>query len=438
MIQGVSYALFEDRVLDPGERPDAQPQRRGVQDRRIPRLSPRSRRSSFRSGRASTTRSRPESASRPRSRPPPPSPTPSRTPSGAPITPSSRRSRRRSCSPPWTRLQNGEGRPVMKPFTLVHAKYARRGLPRVGQAGHGAQGRGRRPARPHEGRLRQPEGRRLDRRRRGPRSHRGRPSGEDRGARHAGLDRRQPRDDQALPRAGRRGRRRRDAPDPQHGDARRQPLPEAPLLVLPPRGVRLPQEGRRGLLRARRARTASTRSSTRTFSAAAFTRRRPGRRSPPTARTLEVVSAKGKRSLPIDKFFYRPTEDPKVENTLVPGEIVESVVDPAPRPRGRGRSTGSSRRRSRSTGRSSRPPWCCRSREARSRTRASSSARSRPMPYRSQEARSRPQRREARAGDREARGRGGGPGTAKPLSQNAYKVRLARVELERALREAFA
>jgi len=27
---------------------------------------------------------------------------------------------------------------------------------------------------------------------------------------------------------------------------------------------------------------------------------------------------------------------------------------------------------------------------------------------------------------------------AKPLSQNAYKVRLARIELERALREAFA
>ncbi len=28
--------------------------------------------------------------------------------------------------------------------------------------------------------------------------------------------------------------------------------------------------------------------------------------------------------------------------------------------------------------------------------------------------------------------------SAKPLSQNAYKVRLAKVELERALREVFA
>ncbi len=31
-----------------------------------------------------------------------------------------------------------------------------------------------------------------------------------------------------------------------------------------------------------------------------------------------------------------------------------------------------------------------------------------------------------------------GVADAKPLSQNAYKVRLARVELERALKQAFA
>ena len=46
--------------------------------------------------------------------------------------------------------------------------------------------------------------------------------------------------------------------------------------------------------------------------------------------TLEVLSPKGRRSLPIDQFFFRPVEDATRENSLKPGEIVESVSIPAP------------------------------------------------------------------------------------------------------------
>ncbi|HYK42951.1 MAG TPA: FAD binding domain-containing protein [Thermoanaerobaculia bacterium] len=45
---------------------------------------------------------------------------------------------------------------------------------------------------------------------------------------------------------------------------------------------------------------------------------------------LETVSAKGKRSIPLDQFFVLPDEDPTRENGLGPGEIIESVVIPPP------------------------------------------------------------------------------------------------------------
>ncbi len=152
--------------------------------------------------------------------------------------------------------------------------------------------------------------------------------------------------------------------------------------------------------------------------------------------SLEVVSAKGKRTLPIDKFFYRPTESATVENTLSPGEIVESVSIPAQGPGARSvyrklkekesfdwplvevavvlSITGGSIQNSRVV--------------------FGSVA---PIPYRSPEAEaalngSKPGLETAkRAAEAAVR-------AAKPLSQNAYKVRLARVELERALREVFA
>ena len=123
--------------------------------------------------------------------------------------------------------------------------------------------------------------------------------------------------------------------------------------------------------------------------------------------TLEVVSAKGKRSLPMDKFFYLPTEDPKVENTLVPGEIVESISIPAPAAGTRGVYRKLKEKESFdwplvetavvlsiSGGSIQNAPRLLRL------------GRARALPL--EGGGSRPERLEARAGDREARGRGGG------------------------------
>src|SRR4029453_3907231 len=52
--------------------------------------------------------------------------------------------------------------------------------------------------------------------------------------------------------------------------------------------------------------------------------------------SVDVVSSKGKRTLTMDKFFYRPTEDATRENNLQPGEIIESVSLPPPAPGTRG------------------------------------------------------------------------------------------------------
>ena len=152
--------------------------------------------------------------------------------------------------------------------------------------------------------------------------------------------------------------------------------------------------------------------------------------------SVDVVSSKGKRTLTMDKFFYRPTDDATRENNLQPGEIIESVSLPSPGP-----GTRSAYRKLKEkesfdwplvevavvlaiNGGSVRD----------ARVFFGSVA---PTPYRSKEA--------------EAVLNGGRPGpelakkaaeaaagAAKPLSQSGYKVRLAKVELERALREVFA
>jgi xanthine dehydrogenase YagS FAD-binding subunit len=151
---------------------------------------------------------------------------------------------------------------------------------------------------------------------------------------------------------------------------------------------------------------------------------------------LDVVGTKGRRSIPMDRFFFRPTDDATRENTLAPGEIVEAVVIPAP-PAG-------SRSVYRKLKEKESFDWplveTCVSlaiadgvvRNAR--VVFGSVA---PTPHRAKAAESvleggRPSdelaRRAAEAGVLDA----------KPLAQNAYKVTLAKVELERALRQAFA
>ncbi len=152
--------------------------------------------------------------------------------------------------------------------------------------------------------------------------------------------------------------------------------------------------------------------------------------------SLEVVSAKGKRTLPMDKFFYRPTESATIENTLSPGEIVESVSIPAQGP--------GSRSVYRKLKEKESFDWPLVEVAVALSITGGSIQNSRvyfgsvaPVPYRSPEAEaalngSKPGLETAkRAAEAAVR-------AAKPLSQTAYKVRLARVELERALREVFA
>ena len=45
---------------------------------------------------------------------------------------------------------------------------------------------------------------------------------------------------------------------------------------------------------------------------------------------LETVSTKGKRTIALDQFFVLPEQDPTRENALAPGEVIESIVIPAP------------------------------------------------------------------------------------------------------------
>lgn len=152
--------------------------------------------------------------------------------------------------------------------------------------------------------------------------------------------------------------------------------------------------------------------------------------------TLDVVSPKGRRSLPIEDFFHRPTQDATRENTLAAGEVIAAVNLPA-QPSG-------SRSVYRKLKEKESFDWpiveaCVRVsvaggtiRDARVVLGAVA-----PVPHR------------AKAAEAVLVGAAPSPelakraaeaavADAKPLSQTAYKVRLARVELERALREAFA
>jgi xanthine dehydrogenase YagS FAD-binding subunit len=152
--------------------------------------------------------------------------------------------------------------------------------------------------------------------------------------------------------------------------------------------------------------------------------------------TLETVSAKGKRRLPIEQFFNRPTEDATRENNLNYGEIIETIEIPA-QPDG-------TRAVYRKLKEKESFDWpivetCVvltmsggAVRDAR--VVLGSVA---PTPRRAPEAEA--LLKGARPSDELARRAAeAAVGKAKPLEHNAYKVRLARVELERAIRQAWA
>jgi xanthine dehydrogenase YagS FAD-binding subunit len=151
---------------------------------------------------------------------------------------------------------------------------------------------------------------------------------------------------------------------------------------------------------------------------------------------LNTVSPRGRRTIVLDDFFVRPTEDARRENVLMPGEIIETVTIPAPPPGARSVYKKLKEKES--------FDWplveACVNltvsggtvREAR--VILGSVA---PTPHRATEAeavlRGAPARPETAS-----KAAAAAVANAKPLAQNAYKVRLARVTLERALREAFA
>ena len=126
-----------------------------------------------------------------------------------------------------------------------------------------------------------------------------------------------------------RGRRSRDAADPQPGHRRRQHQPAAALLVLPERGVRLLQEGRQPLLRRRRARTSTTPSSATTVRATSSTRRAWRSRSSPTARSSASSDPNGEREIPAADYFTLPTLQNVLKENVLGGRRAADARDPA-------------------------------------------------------------------------------------------------------------
>lgn len=151
---------------------------------------------------------------------------------------------------------------------------------------------------------------------------------------------------------------------------------------------------------------------------------------------LETISPKGKRAIAMDDFFVRPTEDALRENVLAPGEIIETIRIPAP--------AAGSRSVYKKLKEKETFDWplveACVNLEIsggqvrRARVVLGSVA---PTPWRAKEAEA--VLTGARIGpELAARAAQASVAGAKPLAQNAFRVRLARVTVERALREALA
>ena len=235
VIGGLNYGLFEERIMDTDHRHDAQP-RHGVVQAGRRRRHPRDHRAGLRDPEMQKAAASSASASRRRSPPPPPSATPWPTPSASGC-------RNGRCPPatsstPWPRHPKKGRREPMKAFeyagpTTVDDAVKLLGAPDC----RGPLGR-HRPDRPDEGLRHQPRPRGLPQGHQGPRRDLRRPQGGGltigAGTRladivdHAGHP-------GVVPGALAGDRRGRLAPDPQHGDRRRQPAPAAALLVLPRR-----------------------------------------------------------------------------------------------------------------------------------------------------------------------------------------------------------
>ena len=151
---------------------------------------------------------------------------------------------------------------------------------------------------------------------------------------------------------------------------------------------------------------------------------------------VHTVSTRGRRAIPIDEFFLGSDPDPTRENVLGAGEIVESVAVPAPGSGARSAYIKLKEKDSfdwplveacvslRLEGGAIRDPRVVLGHVAQ-------------VPWRSKQAET------ALSGGRPseelyARAAAAAVEAAKPLSQNAFKLRLAKVALQRALRQALA
>ncbi|MDQ6892881.1 MAG: FAD binding domain-containing protein [Acidobacteriota bacterium] len=151
---------------------------------------------------------------------------------------------------------------------------------------------------------------------------------------------------------------------------------------------------------------------------------------------LETVSPNGKRTIGLDDFFVLPEQDPKRENALAPGEIIEAVVIPAP--------AAGARSAYRKLKEKESFDWplveACVAltvtggsiRDARVVLGSVS-----PVPRRATAA-EKILTGSAPSPELFARAAAAAVSGATPLAQNAHKVRLARVMVERALRDALA
>jgi xanthine dehydrogenase YagS FAD-binding subunit len=152
--------------------------------------------------------------------------------------------------------------------------------------------------------------------------------------------------------------------------------------------------------------------------------------------TLHTVSPRGGRALPIEKFFTGPNPDPTRENLLGPGELIESVSIPAP--------AGNARSAYRKLKEKESFDWplveACVALKLDGRTIREPRV---VLGHVSQVPRRSPEAEAVLAGgaaseDLFLRAAEAAVAGAKPLSQNAYKVRLAKVALQRVLRDATA
>jgi xanthine dehydrogenase YagS FAD-binding subunit len=151
---------------------------------------------------------------------------------------------------------------------------------------------------------------------------------------------------------------------------------------------------------------------------------------------LQIVSPRGRRAIALDDFFVRPTEDALRENVLAPGDLIESVTIPAPAD---GARSVYKKLKEKETFDWPLVEACVNLtivggsvREARVILGAVA-----PTPHRAPQAEA-ILRGSTASPDLAARAAAAAVASAKPLAQNAYKVRLAKVLLERALREALA